>query len=271
MRQHVEKKRNRKRPIRQLVLLFGVLFSILTMQQGEAAARNNPSSWMEEGGAVLMQHNEDFFALGLQAFKSNARAAQWTNIPENAGDWEAVAMDGNRILFFYKPGSELAVCTLDENGVPVEWLSIHESTRKLIPVALEGNHILMQRGSHGVLKKIEFDDAGRTVSKKRLWRDSLGWKVRGLDANRIVLEHEDTGDVAVWAANPKTPLFRPYNSFTLTPGWSVRDFAGDFVLIQQGETGAVQLVELGDGYQACQTTELVSDGQGWQAVALVQE
>jgi len=161
--------------------------------------------------------------------------------------------------------------TLDKNGVPSKWLPLQESIRKFTPVALEGRSVLMQRGSHGVLKKIEFDSAGRTVSQKRLWEDSLGWKVRGLDANRIVLEHEDTGDVAIWAANPKASLFRPYNSFTLAPGWSVRDFAGDFILIQQGDAGAVKLVELGDGYQAEEYTELVSVNEGWRAVALAQE
>ncbi len=267
MRRQFKKQRHVNGAVRQLFLL---LF-IFTMQQTNAAAKNTLSFWMGSGGAVLMQHKENSSALGLQAFAQNARAAQWTNVPENTGDWEAVAMDGCRILFFYKPASELAVCTLDKNGVPSQWLPLQESTHKFTPVALDGNSVLMQQGSHGVLKKIEFDDAGRTVSKKRLWKDSLGWKVRGLDANRIVLVHEESGVVAIWAANPKAPLFRPYNSFTLMPDWPVRDFAGDFILIQHDETDAVQLVELDDGYQACKTTELLSDRQGWRAVALAQE
>jgi hypothetical protein len=65
-------------------------------------------------------------------------------------------------------------------------------------------------------------------------------------------------------------LFRPYSSFTLSPGWTVRDFSGDRMLIQQGETGAVKLVELGDGYRAGKYTELVSINEGWRAVALSQ-
>ena len=218
-----------------------------------------------------MQHPDGLSALALQAFKSNATAAQWTDVPENADKWEAVAMDGRRVLFFYKPGSELAVCTLDENGAPTEWLSIDRPIRRFVPVALEGNRILIQRGIYGELGEIQFDDEGRIVSEKLLWKRSRGWAVRGMDANRIVLEHTRTRDVAIWAANPKVPLFRPYNSFTLTPGWEVRDFAGNFVLIQQGETGAVELVELGDGYRAEEYTELVSPNEGWHAVALAQE
>jgi len=138
-------------------------------------------------------------------------------------------------------------------------------------VALEGNRILIQRGSRGKLGEIQFNDEGRIVSEKLLWEKSKGWAVRGIDANRIILEHTKTGDVAIWAANPKVPLFRPYHSFTLTPGWSVRDFAGDFVLIQQGNAGAVKLVELGDGYEAGRQTELTSDNQGWCAVALAKK
>lgn len=271
MKRHIKRHLNLTRGIRQQVLLTGILFSSFAMQPVEAAAPGNPSNWMEEGGAVLMQHSNGLSALGLQAFTQNAAAAQWTDVPENAGKWKAVAMDGNRILFFYKLGSELAVCTLDENGAPIEWLPINRRIRKYTPVALEENRILIQRGSRGKLGEIQFDDEGRIVSEKLLWKKSKGWAVRGMDANRIVLEHAKTGDVAIWAANPKVPLFRPYHSFTLTPGWSVRDFAGDFVLIQQGNAGAVKLVELGDGYEAAQQTELTSDNQGWCAVALAQK
>ena len=98
----------------------------------------------------------------------------------------------------------------------------------------------------------------------------MGWAVRGMNANRLVLEHNATGKVAIWAINPKAPLFRPYDSFTLDPGWAVRDFKGAFVLIQQGKSGAVKLVELGDGYQANEYTELISINEGWRAVALAE-
>jgi len=242
-----------------------VVVLIFTAQADETAI------WMGAGGTVLLQHTGTLPALGLQAFSPSVSAAQWTDLPENAGAWKAVAMDGNRILFFYKSGSELAVCTLDETGAPADWLPLEGSIGQFKPVALEDNQILIQRGSHGVLKKIEFDNSGRITSKKRLWEDSRGWLVCGIDANRIVLEHEGTGTVAVWAANPKAPLFRPYNSFILQPGWSVRDFEGDFVLIQQGNAGAVKLVELGDGYKAKRYTELVSVNEGWGAIALAQK
>ncbi len=271
MKRQIKKQRNQPRGIQQRILLAGVLFSLFAMLAAEAAAPNKQSSWMEEGGAVLMQHPDGLSALGLQAFTQNAAAAQWTNVPENAGEWKAVAMDGNRILFFYKAGSELAVCRLDENGAPVDWLSINRRIRRYTPVALEGNRILIQRGSRGKLGEIQFNDDGDIVSEKLLWKKSKGWSVRGMDANRIVLEHKDTGAVAVWAGNPKAPLFRPYKSFILQPGWSVRDFAGDFILIQQREAGAVKLVELGDDYTAKETTELVSVNEGWKAVALAQK
>lgn len=208
--------------------------------------------------------------MGLQAFKENAEAEQWTQIPENAGEWSAVAMDENRVLFFYKANSEMAICTLDETGAPIDWLPLKSSFRKFVPVALEGNCILMQRGSRGTLKKIKFDETGRIVSEERLWKSSRGWAVRGMDANRIILEHLGSRKVAIWAANPKAPLFRPYHSFTLPSGWSVRDFANDFVLIQEGTSGAVVLVELGDEYLAKEYTELVSINKGWRAVAMAQ-
>ncbi len=234
------------------------------------ALASGSASWKGAGGTVLLQHAGELPALGLQAFKPNAGASQWTDIPENAGDWTAAAMDGNRILFFYKPDSLMAVCTLDENGAPAEWLPLERSYKKFVPVALEGNHILIQRGSSGALKKIGFDEEGSIVSEERLWKNSKGWAVRGIDANRIILEHRRSGKVAIWAANPKAPLFRPYYSFTLSPGWIVRDFADDFVLIQEGETGAVTLVELGDEYRPDEYIELVSVNDGWRAVALAQ-
>jgi len=266
-----ESKVNRCKQKGIAILAGGVLlFSIFTVQAAETRPSAKSAAWMGAGGAVLLQHTGKLSALGLQAFSSRASADLWTDVPENAGDWQAVAMDGNRILFFYKPGSKLAVCTLDESGAPAEWLPIDGSIRKFTPVALEGNSILIQRGNCGALKKIEFDDTGHIISKKRLWKNSRGWAVRGIDANRIILEHEETGDVAIWAANPKGPLFRPYPSFILASGWTVRDFAEDFVLIQQGETGEVTLVELGDGYQAEKYTELVSVNEGWRAVALAQ-
>lgn len=229
-----------------------------------------PASWKGAGGTVLLQHTGELPALGLQAFRPNADAAHWTDVPEDAGEWSAAAMDGNRVLFFYQPDALMAVCTLDENGAPSEWLPLKRSYKKFVPVALEGNQILIQKEKSGELRRIEFNEAGRIVSKKRIWKASKGWAVRGMDANRIILEHRRTGQVAIWAANPKVPLFRPYRSFTLSPGWTVRDFADDFVLIQQGKTGAVQLVELGDGYQPEEYIELVSANDGWRAVALAQ-
>lgn len=264
MNQTIRKQQKPEARIRQRAILTGLLFSLFTAQFSVAA----PSDWKGSGGAVLLQHSGSLSALGLQAFKSNATAAQWTGIPENAGEWTAAAMDGNRVLFFYEPKALMAVCTLDESGTPIEWLPLKGSFRKFTPVALEGSHILIQREATGELRNIEFNETGRIVSKKRIWKSSQGWAVRGMDANRIVLEHTKTGHVAIWAANPKGPLFRPYSSFTLSRGWSVRDFSGDYILIQQGETGAVKLVELGDGYEANQYTELVSVNEGWRAVAL---
>ena len=221
----------------------------------------------DEGGAVLLQHTG---ALGLQAFTANATADKWTDVPENAGEWEAVAMDSNRVLFFYEPDSIMALCTLDGTGIPVDWLPLEGSFKKFTPVALEGNRILIQKEKSGELREVEFDETGRIVSKKRIWGDSKGWVVRGMDSNQMVLEHLRTGDVIIWATNPKGPLFRPYSSFTLDPGWTVRDFKGDFVLIQQGSVGAVKLVRLGDEYRASEFTDLISINDGWRAVALTQ-
>jgi len=244
--------------------------SLLLVSTAGAVSPEEPAEWMGEGGAVLLQHTGELSVLGLQAFKPGEAGLRWTDIPEDAGEWTAAAMDGRRVLFFYEPESELAVCTLDENGAPAEWLPLDCSLEGFVPVALEGSRILIQHGPYGALAKIEFDDEGCIVSEKLLSNGSQGWAARGMDANRIVLEHTETGDVVVWAANPKASLFRPYNSFTLTPGWTVRDFAGDFVLIQDGDAGAVKLVELGDGYKADEYIELVSVNEGWRAVALAQ-
>jgi hypothetical protein len=270
MKQMIEKQRNPRRQVRHPIMIVGwlLVFSGLTLCTAQAAPISDPTTWMGAGGAVLLQHTGSGSSMGLQAFKENAAAAQWTNIPENAGEWSAVAMDENRVLFFYEKSSEMALCTLDETGTPIDWLPLKSSFRKFVPVALEGNCILMQRGSRGTLKKIQFDETGRIVSDKRIWENSRNWAVRGMDSNRMVLEHLRTGDVIIWATNPKGPLFRPYSSFTLDPGWTVRDFKGDFVLIQQGDTGPVKLVELGDGYQAQEYSELISANEGWRAVAM---
>jgi len=270
MKKHTEQQLKLSLGIRQQMMLAGWLtvVSLLLAPAASALSPEGPASWIGTGGTVLLQHTGAYSELGLQAFKTDSTAAQWTDVPENAGEWTAAAMDGNRVLFFYEPDSALAVCTLDETGAPAEWLPLDYLAQGFVPVALEDNHILIQRGMYGELVKIEFDDEGLVLSENTLWENSMGWAVRGMNANRLVLEHGSTGKVAIWAINPKAPLFRPYNSFTLTPGWAVRDFSGDFVLIQQGETGAVKLVELGDGYQASRFTELVSDNDGWCAVAL---
>jgi len=256
--------------IRQHAGRPGLLAAVLCFLFCLNALASGPASWKGTGGTVLLQHTGELPALGLQAFKPNAAAAQWTDIPENAGEWTAAAMDGNCVLFFYEPEFLMAVCTLDETGAPAEWLPLKGSFKKFIPVALEGNQILIQKKKSGELRKVTFNEKGRIVSKKRIWKESKGWVVRGVDSNRMILEHLKTGKVAIWASNPKAPLFRPYSSFTLSSGWSVRDFADDFVLIQRGKSGAVKLVELGDGYQPDEYIELVSVNDGWRAVALAQ-
>ena len=123
MKQAIEKQQKSKRPVRRQMMLAGwlIIFSCVTTSSLQAAPALKSASWMAAGGAILMQHSDGLTALGLRAFQENSTAAQWTTIPENAGEWSAVAMDGRRILFFYEPSSELAVCTLDENGAPVDW------------------------------------------------------------------------------------------------------------------------------------------------------
>jgi hypothetical protein len=260
------KQLNQTRSTLRQALPAGAFAVILALTAAQAPAAVSAGT----DGAVLLQHNGALSSLGLQSFTENSAAAAWTAIPENAGEWKAVAMDGFRVLFFYAPDSALAVCTLDESGAPVTWLRLNRTIQGFFPVAFEGSHILIQRGTDGELVKIEFDDTGCFTASKTLWKNSLGWAVRGIDANRIVLEHTLTRHVAIWVANPKAPLFRPYHSFTLPVGWQVRDLDGDRILIQQGETGVVKLVELGDGYQAGKYTELVSVNEGWRAVALSQ-
>lgn len=220
---------------------------------------------MGSGGTVLLQQQS---ALSLQTFTANTAMAGWTHIPEDADNWTAVAMDNSRLLLFHEPDSSMAICTLDETGAPVEWLPLQKSIPDFVPIALEKGTVLAQNGPDGTLKKIHFDETGNQIAEEVISESCQGWLARGMNANRIVLEHVGTGHVAVWAANPTAPLFHPYTSFIIPDGWSVRDFAADFVLIQQGETGSIQLVELGEGYQVRETTELVSAGTGWRAVAL---
>lgn len=260
------KQRNQTRSTLRQALLAGAFAVTLLLTAAQAPAAVSAGT----DGSVLLQHTGARSSLGLQSFTENSAAAAWTAIPENAGAWKAVAMDAFRVLFFYAPDASLAVCTLDESGTPVEWLRLSRTIKGFVPVAFEGSCVLIQNGTDGELKKIEFDNTGCVIGEKTIWTNSLGWAVRGMDANRIVLEHTLTRHVAIWVANPNAPLFRPYNSFTLPNGWSVRDLSGDRILIQQGETGAVELVELGDGYQAGKHTELVSVNEGWRAVALAQ-
>jgi len=260
-----------KKRCQQGILTGGiVLFSLLTTQSANGISPARPMSRRAPDAAVLLQHNDMLSTLKQNAFKLTVATSSSINLPENVNAWGAVAMNGRRVLFFYEPDSTMAICTLDENGASVEWLPLDYSLRGFIPVALENNRILIQCGPYGALAKVEFDDEGCFVSKKLLSENSQGWAARGMDTNRIVLEHVRTGDVAIWAANPKAPLFRPYLSFILSPGWTVQDFAEDFVLIQQGETGAVTLVELGNDYRAKEHTEPVSGDKGWRAVALAQ-
>ena len=151
MKKQTEKQFELNRGIRrQMALTAGLLaISLLLAPAAQALSSEGPSSWAGAGGAVLLQHSGETSDLGLQAFQSNASAAQWTDVPESAGEWVAVAMDGNRVLFFYAPDSELAVCTLDEAGAPAEWLPLEFSAQGFVPVALEGNHVLVQRGTYG--------------------------------------------------------------------------------------------------------------------------
>ena len=179
-------------------------------------------------------------------------------------------MDGRRILMQHPACGSLAICTLDESGTPTTWLPLRLSVEKQIPVALDDRVLFLQNKINGALERVLFDAQGRPLSAQRLWTDARGWIVRGTDANRLLLEHETTGDVAIWAANPKTPLFRPYFSFILQPGWEARDFDGDYILIRQTQTGETQIVELGDGYEPRRFTRLENALADWQNIALSQ-
>ena len=243
------------------------LFSLIPAPSARALSPVESSLQNPVAGVALLRHNRALAALTEGVFKSTVTNAA-AHLPENAGDWSAVAMNGRHALFFYEPDFKMAVCTLDENGAPAKWLPLNYSLGGFTPVALENNRILIQRGPYGALAEVAFDDEGCFVSKKLLSENSQGWAARGMDTNRIILEHVRTGDVAIWAANPKGLLFRPYLSFILSPGWTVRDFAEDFVLIQQGKTGAVTLVELGNGYRAKKQLASISGNEGWCAVAL---
>ena len=246
-------------------LLIVVLFAIQAICSASGTA---DTAWMGSGGAVLLQQrNGSASTLALQAFTENAAGAHWTTVPENADEWIAVAMDRSRVLLFYAPEAALALCTLDETGTPAQWLPLKEAIPGFVPVALEGNTILMQNDPEGIIKTLRIDDEGHITSEKLITGNARGWMACGMHANRIVLEHAHTGHVVIWATNPTAPLFRSYKSFMIPDGWSVRDLAGNFILIQQGETGPVRPVELGDGYQLQKDTELVS-AEGWCAVAL---
>lgn len=238
--------------------LLAWLLATVFVQAAEA------TDWMGSDGAVLLQNNG---RLALQGFNLESQE-KWTTVPEHAGEWQAVAMDGSHVLFFYEPTCEMAVCTIDETGAPSEWLALADAEPGFVPVALEGHSILLQNGPYGALLKIQYDADGLIMNRQVLWKDSLGWKARGMNANRIVLEHTLTGDVAICAVNPAAPLFRPYKSFKLQPDWEVRDLAGDFVLIQQKDAGPVEIVELGDGYEACRHIALGKNSRDWNAVAL---
>jgi len=218
-----------------------------------------------EAGMVLFQHANS--ALALQAFSPDEEFV-WVDGLSSAGAWHAVAADGPKALLLNEASGSLAFCTLDDKGRPADFLRLNCERRGFTPVAVEGSRILLQNGENGALQEFTFDERGEVTDMRTIWQDSLGWLVRGVDCNRIMLEHAETGDVAIWAANPKVPLFNPYRTFTLPAGWSVRDFSGDFVLLQEELSGALSLVELGEGYSPDKCIELAANGNGWQAVAL---
>jgi len=239
---------------------------------GRQASPDHPSTaWASHGGAVLFQHEAQTEVLGVWALMSDARSAQWTELPDDFHAWQAVAMDGARILFVHSADGAWAVGGLDGPGQVATWLPLQHQDTGATAVALEGNRMLLQRGTHGPLTILTFGDEGRTVRQRTLWLDSQGWRACGMDANRILLEHERTGEVAILALNPKGYLHRPYAAFKLTDGWTVRDFSGDLVLAQEGSTGAIRLVRLGDNYLPDREIEMAGNGGGWIAIALSQE
>jgi hypothetical protein len=218
-----------------------------------------------EAGQVLFQHASS--AIGIQAFAPDSDPS-WTADPVGTANWSVVAADSGQTLLYSRDNNALALCKLNAEGTPIEFLRLNCDISEYAPVALAGSRVLVQGEETGCLQELEFNDAGEETGRRIIWAESLGWIVRGVDSNRLLLEHAETGDVAIWAANPKAPLFNPYKTFTLPSGWSACDFSEDFVLIQDALSGAVSLVELGEGYRPDKFIELAANGNGWQAVAL---
>lgn len=217
---------------------------------------------------VLFQQTGVLLTQELSASHPRAKPAPPIQIATGSGPWHAMAMNQNQILFSSKSSGLLAIGTIDEREMPPRWITLDGSFADFVPVALEGRTVLIQREDSGELRILTFAESGRIVSNKQIWAESKGWIVRGMDTNRMVLEHSKTGQVVIWAGNPKAALFRPYPSFTLADGWSVRDFAGGSVLIQHNETGTAELVELGDEYKAEQYSNVLTGNNGCHAIAL---
>ena len=89
-----------------LALLAGVLAAVFT-QAAET------TEWMGPNGSVLLQNNDQ---LGLQAVHF-ASQELWTDIPERTSEWQAVAMSGSQVLFFYEPAFEMARRLAVEEGI----------------------------------------------------------------------------------------------------------------------------------------------------------
>ena len=195
---------------------------------------------------ILLQAG-DGGASGIWTLGEDYKPALWTSVSGMlGGGWALRALDRNHILLQQGTGGVAGIWEL-VNNVPVRWTQVLNRLPGWIVRDFDNHRLLMQFGDGGIVAILTLNASHQQFAWKVVSGNIPGLIARSLAGNRILLQAVSGNPAGFWTLDGGNNIttWTPLNT-TVPAGWVLRSWTKDFMLLQQGDGGAIVVWDLSD-------------------------